>query len=89
MRTTEDHVLEGVVALIEQSLLRPMPGLDDEPRYQMLETVREFGLERLGAAGEEDEVRERHARHFLTLAERRGPRDPALDGPGEHHACGR
>ena len=48
-----------------------MPGLDDEPRYQMLETVREFGLERLEAAGEEDEVRERHARHFLTLAERR------------------
>ena len=68
----EDHVLEGVVALIEQSLLRSMPGLDDEPRYQMLETVREFGLERLGAAGEEDEVRERHARHFLMLAERRG-----------------
>ncbi len=49
-----------------------MPGLDDEPRYQMLETVREFGLERLGAAGEEDEVRERHARQFLMLAERRG-----------------
>jgi predicted ATPase/class 3 adenylate cyclase len=68
----EDHVLEGVVALIEQSLLRSMPGLDDEPRYQMLETVREFGLERLGAAGEEDEVRERHARQFLMLAERRG-----------------
>ena len=33
--------------------------------------MREFGLERLEAAGEEDEVRERHARHFLTLAERR------------------
>ena len=44
----EDHVLEGVVALIEQSLLRSMPGLDDEPRYQMLETVREFGLSGLG-----------------------------------------
>ena len=64
-------VLDGVVALVEQSLLRQMPGSDDEPRYQMLETVREFGLERLGAAGEEDEARERHARHFLTLAERR------------------
>ena len=47
-----------------------MPGPDDEPRYQMLETVREFGLERLEAAGEEDESRQRHARHFLVLAER-------------------
>ena len=64
-------VLDGVVALVEQSLLRQMPGLDDEPRYQMLETVREFGLERLAAAGEADEVRQRHARHFLMLAERR------------------
>ena len=68
---TEGNVLDGVVALIEQSLLRPIPGRDDEPRYQMLETVREFGLERLEAAGEEYEVRERHARHFRTLAERR------------------
>ncbi|MCD6058137.1 MAG: adenylate/guanylate cyclase protein [Thermomicrobiales bacterium] len=64
-------VLDGVVALVEQSLLRQMPSSDAEPRYQMLETVREFGLERLAAAGEEDAVRERHARHLLTLAERR------------------
>ena len=54
---------------MEQSLLRQVPGVDDEPRYQMLETVREFGLEQLTAAGEVDEARERHARHFLTLSE--------------------
>jgi tetratricopeptide (TPR) repeat protein len=67
----EGDVLDGVVALVEQSLLRQMPGSDTEPRYQMLETVREFGLERLEAAGEDNEIRQRHARHFLTLAERR------------------
>ena len=49
-----------------------MPGSDDEPRYQMLETVREFGLERLARPGKKTRSRERHARHFLTLAERRG-----------------
>ena len=65
--------LDGVVALVEQSLVRQMPGTDDEPRYQMLETVREFGLEQLALAGELDEARERHARHFLTLAERLVP----------------
>jgi predicted ATPase/transcriptional regulator with XRE-family HTH domain len=63
-------VFDGVVALVEQSLLRQMPGTGDEPRYQMLETVREFGLEQLTLAGELDDARERHARHFLTLTER-------------------
>jgi predicted ATPase/class 3 adenylate cyclase len=64
-------VLDGVVALVEQSLLQQMPGSDAEPRYQMLETVREYGLERLAAARDEDEARERHARHVLKLAELR------------------
>jgi predicted ATPase/DNA-binding XRE family transcriptional regulator len=63
-------VLDGVVALVEQSLLRQMPGTGDEPRYQMFETVREFGLEQLTLAGELDDARERHARHFLALSER-------------------
>jgi predicted ATPase len=62
--------LDGVVALVEQSLLRPTPGTDDESRFQMFETVREFGLEQLSLLGELDNTRERHARHFLTLAER-------------------
>ena len=64
-------VLDGITALVEQSLLHRMPGRPDEPRYRMLETVREFGLERLTAAGETDPMRERHARHFLQLAESR------------------
>ena len=61
-------VLEGVAALVEQSLLRSVPGFADEPRYRMLETVREFGLERLAIAGENDETRARHASHFLELS---------------------
>jgi predicted ATPase len=65
----EGDVLDGVVALVEQSLLRPMRAPDAEPRYQMLETVREFGLERLTQAGELEDAGERHARHFLALAE--------------------
>ena len=64
-----DHsVLDGVVALVEQSLLRQAPSTDEGPRYLMLETVREFGLERLVVAGEEDNARRRHAEHFLTLS---------------------
>ena len=69
MRRARSLVLDGVIALVEQSLLRQMPGADDEPRYQMFETVREFGLEQLAAAGEADEARQRHADYFLSIAE--------------------
>jgi predicted ATPase/DNA-binding XRE family transcriptional regulator len=61
-------VLDGVVALVDQSLVRQMPGTGDEPRYRMLETVREFGLERLEAVGEEHDARQRHAEHFLQVS---------------------
>jgi predicted ATPase/DNA-binding XRE family transcriptional regulator len=65
----ERSVLSGTVALVEQSLLRPMPSSDDTPRYLMLETVREFGLEQLVVAGEADDAHRRHAAYFLQLAD--------------------
>jgi tetratricopeptide (TPR) repeat protein len=61
-------VLDGLVALVEQSLVRQMSGNDDEPRYHMLETVREFGVEQLTSSGEADEARQRHAEHYLGLS---------------------
>jgi predicted ATPase/DNA-binding CsgD family transcriptional regulator len=61
--------LEGVTSLVEQNLLLLMAGPRDEPRYQMLETVREFARERLDASVEGDVVHRRHAMFFLTLAE--------------------
>jgi predicted ATPase/DNA-binding XRE family transcriptional regulator len=68
-------VLDGVVTLVEQSLLRQVSSSDVEPRYLMLETVREFGLERLVVAGEDDDARQRHADYFLRRSDRlaRGP----------------
>ena len=42
-------------------------GTDDEPRYRMLETVREFGVERLASGGESD-ARRRHAEHYVRLS---------------------
>ena len=58
-------VFDGIAALIEQSLLRQAPGSDHEPRFVMLEIVREFGLEMLAAANETEASRERHAHYFL------------------------
>src|SRR5262249_18470059 len=51
---------------------------DGEPRFAMLETIREYGLERLDAAGEETEARQRDANWCLDLAERA---EPKLMGP--------
>jgi predicted ATPase/DNA-binding XRE family transcriptional regulator len=65
-------VFNGVVSLVDQSLLRQAAGSDVEPRYLMLETVREFGLEQLILTGDLDDTRERHAAHFLRLSDSMG-----------------
>jgi predicted ATPase/DNA-binding CsgD family transcriptional regulator len=64
--------LEGVTSLVEKSLLRE----DDRagsPRFVMLETVREFGAERLEASDEAAQTRRRHAIWYRDLAERARP----------------
>jgi predicted ATPase/DNA-binding CsgD family transcriptional regulator len=63
------NVLDGVAALVDHSLVQRGTGPDGEIRFEMLETVREFAAERLGASYEGDGVRRRHASYFLELAE--------------------
>ncbi|MGH2358070.1 MAG: adenylate/guanylate cyclase domain-containing protein [Candidatus Limnocylindria bacterium] len=62
-------LVDRIEALTEKSFLRR----EDEPsgreRYRMLETIREFALEQLVAAGEEADLRRRHAAHYLAFAE--------------------
>lgn len=54
--------------LVAKSLVFPLRG-EDEPRYAMLEAIREYGLERLAASSEEVHVRRAHAAYCLVLAE--------------------
>ncbi len=56
-----EDVFEGVSSLADKSLLRQEVARGDGPRYLMLETVREFGLERLAVSGAEAAARDRHA----------------------------
>jgi non-specific serine/threonine protein kinase len=60
-----DADLDALTSLVEQSLARRRP----DGRFSMLQTVREYGLERLEALGEGEPTRARHAEHFLALAE--------------------
>ncbi|MGV9776920.1 BTAD domain-containing putative transcriptional regulator [Streptosporangium sp. NPDC003464] len=61
---------ELLTALADKSLLHPVEPADPvEPRYRVLETIREYGLEQLALRDEVDVVRGRHAGFFLQLAE--------------------
>ncbi|MCC2626767.1 MAG: hypothetical protein K0S14_417 [Thermomicrobiales bacterium] len=62
-------VLSGLAALVDESLLRESESVLGEPRFTMLETIREFGLDALTESGEATEIRARHAGWFLHLAE--------------------
>ncbi|MBA3528811.1 MAG: tetratricopeptide repeat protein, partial [Propionibacteriaceae bacterium] len=66
-RGGEESLLASVRSLADKSVIGWEAG-DGEARVAMLETVREFGQERLAASGEEEAVRERHAAYFLELA---------------------
>lgn len=71
-------VVEGIASLAEKSLVRRSVGVGNSSRVEMLETIREFSIERLDERGEADAIRRRHAEHVLALAERA---EPALTSP--------
>jgi len=57
-------ILEGLTALVNNSLLRLVETSDGTPRFEMLETIRSYALERLVASGEIDFLRAGHAQYF-------------------------
>jgi len=67
-------VLDGVTSLVDKSLLKQEAQADGEPRLLMLETIREFGLERLAESGEAEAMRRQHAAFFLRLSEEAYPK---------------
>jgi predicted ATPase/DNA-binding winged helix-turn-helix (wHTH) protein len=60
---------EGTCSLVDHSLLQRMDTRQGPTRYTMLETVREYGLERLAMSGEEEFTRRAHAAYCLVIAE--------------------
>lgn len=65
----EAATLEQLAQLLDKSLVQAQQGTSGEPRFSMLETIREYAGEQLAAGGEEAEVQARHARYFLRLVE--------------------
>ncbi len=61
-------VFGGIASLVDKSLVRQSVQSDGEPRFSMLETIREFALEQLhGHSNEEGAIRRGHARFFADL----------------------
>jgi predicted ATPase len=67
------RVLDGLLSLAEKSLVRRREDPDCEPRFWMLETIREYALERAIANGVSAAVTARHAEHFSALADEAAP----------------
>jgi predicted ATPase len=63
------EVLDVIAELVDQSLVQAL-GEAAEPRFGMLETIREFAVERLEESGTAEDYRVRHQDHYLELAER-------------------
>ena len=66
-------LLAGLESLTDKSLIRQEERPDGEVAFRMLETIREYGLERLEECGEAPEIARAHAAYYLTLAEEAAP----------------
>src|SRR5215210_4153779 len=70
----DSSILECLAALVDESLVRQRETVVGEPRFSMLEIVREYALERLSDSDEGDETRRRHLEHFVAFATEAEPK---------------
>jgi predicted ATPase/class 3 adenylate cyclase len=71
--------LDGLASLVDKSLVRQTSTEDGEPRFGMLETIREYARERCDFEWDGEATRRRHAEHFFGLAEASEPHLTAED----------
>jgi len=74
-----ESVMETLGSLVDSSLVRAETR-GDEPRFSLLETIRDYALERLAGGGDWVQAHDRHAAYFQALAE---PAAAELAGPGQ------
>jgi predicted ATPase len=74
------QTLDLLERLVDKSLVVFVETQGLGARYRLLETLREYGRDRLAKSGEADGIRDRHADYHLALAERA---EPELTGPGQ------
>ena len=75
-----EDVLDGLTSLSEKSLVKSDLDADEDPRFAMLVTIRDYAHERLTHSEEFPELEKRHANTYLALVEQIGERVLARDG---------
>ncbi len=78
-----DALLTGIASLVAKSMIQRPIQSGDEPRFVMLETIREFGLEQLATSGELATAQSRFTAYFIALAKQA---EPAIYGGGDQIA---
>src|SRR5262249_33032580 len=66
-------VLDALDSLVDKSLVHAADPAEDAPRFHLLDTTREYALDRLAASGDLEATARRHAAYFVALAERAAP----------------
>jgi predicted ATPase/DNA-binding XRE family transcriptional regulator len=74
------YVLEGLSSLLDRNLVRRIESADDDSRFAMLETIRDFAAEQLTMDHDETATRQRHAAYYVAFAEQAAP---VLQGPDQ------
>jgi predicted ATPase len=72
-------LLDGMASLVDKSLVQQFEQAEGESRFAMLETIREYALEKLEASGEQALTRRAHAAYYLIFAE-----EEATEQSGAH-----
>lgn len=72
-------LFDGLSSLVDKNLVQRMDRAEAEPRFAMLETIREYALEHLAESGEQSSARRAHAAYCLVLAEEGNPELPPSD----------
>ena len=72
-------LFEELSCLVDKNLIQRVDRAEADPRFAMLETIREYALERLAESGEQPAARRAHAAYCLVLAEEGNPELSAAD----------
>src|SRR5436190_5011416 len=72
-------LLDGMASMVDKSLLQQVEQANGESRFVMLETIREYALEKLEASGEKASSKRSHAAYCLGMAEEEGPEQSGVD----------
>src|SRR5258707_1194036 len=73
-------LLDGMASMVDKSLAQQVEHVKGESRFVMLETIREYALEKLQASGEESSTKRAHAAYCLVLAEEEATEQSGTEG---------